>query len=63
MQLVVTTTPPIELSGNKITDQKLDYLHNNPVEEGFVNEAYEYKYSSAIDYAGGKRLVYVELIE
>jgi hypothetical protein len=44
-------------------DQKLDYLHYNPVEEGFVNEAYEYKYSSAIDYSGRKGLVYVELID
>jgi len=41
----------------------MNYLHHNPAEEGFVNEAYEYKYSSAIDYSGGKGLVYVELIE
>ena len=54
---------PIELSDNKIIDQKLNYLHDNPVEEGFVNEAYEYKYSSAIDYSDGKGLVYVELID
>jgi hypothetical protein len=29
-------------------------LHNNPVEEGFIFEPQEYKYSSAIDYASGK---------
>jgi len=54
---------PIELSDNKIIDQKLNYLHENPVAEGFVNEAHEYKYSSAIDYADGKGLVKIELLE
>jgi REP element-mobilizing transposase RayT len=53
---------PIELYDNKIIEQKLDYLHNNPVEEGFVFEPHEYKYSSAIDYSGGKGYVDVELI-
>jgi len=33
---------PIELSDNKILDQKLDYLHMNPVEEGFVDEVHEF---------------------
>ncbi len=28
-------------------DQKLDYIHNNPVAAGIVNEPYEYLYSSA----------------
>jgi REP element-mobilizing transposase RayT len=55
---------PIELSYNKIMKQKLDYLHNNPVKAGFVNSPEEYKYSSAIDYIGGKGLLDdIELIE
>ncbi len=54
---------PIELSDNKLIDQKLDYLHDNPIKEGFVNEAHEYKYSSAIDYSGGRGMVDVELID
>jgi len=37
--------------------QKLDYIHNNPVEAGFVTKAEEWKYSSAIDYYGGKELL------
>lgn len=41
---------PIELSTNEKVDQRLDYLHNNPVESGLVWEAWGYKYSSAIDY-------------
>lgn len=27
---------PIELWSNKIIDEKIDYVHNNPVEEGLV---------------------------
>jgi putative transposase len=54
---------PIELNTNAKMEQKLDYLHNNPVAEGFVDETYEYKYSSAIDYSGGKSLINVEIID
>ena len=50
---------PIELTNNKILEQKLNYLYRNPIKEGFVNEEYEYKYSSAIDYAGGRGLIKV----
>ncbi len=53
---------PIELSDNFMLDQKLDYLHNNSVEAGFVCEPQHYKYCSAIDYAGGKGLVKIVLI-
>jgi len=53
---------PIELFNSKIIDQKLKYLHNNPVEEGFVVEAHEYKYSSAIDYADGNGLIKIVVI-
>ncbi len=31
-------------------DQKLAYIHNNPVDAGFVNNPVDWKYSSAIDY-------------
>jgi hypothetical protein len=37
--------------------QKLNYIHNNPVKEEFVNLPEDYKYSSAIDYAGGKGIL------
>ncbi len=29
-------------------DQRLDYLHNNPVEAGLVDEPHKYLYSSAV---------------
>jgi len=54
---------PIILDNNEIMEQKLNYLHNNPVEEGFVCEPYEYKYSSAIDYAEGKGMINVVLLD
>lgn len=54
---------PIELDSNKLKDQKLDYLHNNPVVEGYTMEPHEYKYSSAIDHAGSKGLIVIELLQ
>ncbi len=53
---------PIELSTNKIMEQRLNYLHNNPVEAGIVEEPEHYLYSSARDYAGQKGLLNVEFI-
>ena len=46
----------------KVLDQKLDYLHYNPVVAGFVSEPWEYLYSSARDYSGTKGLLNVILI-
>jgi putative transposase len=54
---------PVELTDNKMIDQKLDYIHNNPVVAGFVNEAESYVFSSAGDYAGIKGFIELELIE
>jgi REP element-mobilizing transposase RayT len=53
---------PIELFSNEVIDQKIDYIHQNPVLAGFVNEAEHWKWSSAIDYAGGKGLIEIELL-
>ncbi|MFB9863983.1 REP-associated tyrosine transposase [Rufibacter immobilis] len=44
---------PLELDTNLLMDQKLEYLHRNPVEAGLVEEPEHWRYSSAIDYAGG----------
>ncbi|MCZ8168825.1 REP-associated tyrosine transposase [Flavobacterium sp.] len=48
---------PIELWSNKVIFQKIQYIHNNPVVEGFVSQPEEYLYSSARDYAGKKGLL------
>jgi len=53
---------PIELWSNKVIDEKLNYTHNNPVDEGLVFRAEQYVYSSAIDYAGEKGLLDFVLI-
>lgn len=53
---------PIELFNNKMIDQKLDYLHNNPVAEGIVEYPENYLYSSARDYYGERGLLDVEII-
>jgi REP element-mobilizing transposase RayT len=38
---------PIELWSENVIKQKIDYIHNNPVESGFVTHAVDWKYSSA----------------
>lgn len=48
---------PIELWSNKVIDQKIRYVHQNPVEAGLVFRAEDYKYSSAIDYSGEKGIL------
>ena len=53
---------PIELIGDKFILQKLQYIHRNPVTAGIVIESMAYRYSSAIDYAGGKGLIELELL-
>jgi putative transposase len=41
---------PIELVTNEMINERLDYLHNNPVKAGIVYKPEDYVYSSAIDY-------------
>ena len=53
---------PKEIVTNKFLDQKLDYIHNNPVETEIVDEPEHYLYSSARDYAGKKGLLDIELL-
>ncbi|TZF81857.1 transposase [Pedobacter sp. BS3] len=53
----------VELVSNYFIDQKLDYIHQNPVKAGIVAESHHYLYSSAIDYADGKGLVNVVLLQ
>lgn len=54
---------PIELWDNYMLEQKLNYLHQNPVENGFVINAEDYLYSSAGDYAGVKGMLDLIMIE
>jgi putative transposase len=47
---------------NDYFDQKLNYLHANPVRAEIVNRPEDYRYSSAIDYAGGKGLLDIMIV-
>jgi REP element-mobilizing transposase RayT len=53
---------PIELWSPEVIDQKAEYIHQNPVEAGFVTEPWHWKYSSAIDHSGGKGLLEIDLL-
>ena len=53
---------PIEIFSNHVIEQKLDYVHNNPVVSGLVENAEDYLYSSARDYAGIKGLIAIEFL-
>jgi REP element-mobilizing transposase RayT len=48
---------PIELWSNKVITEKINYIHNNPVEEGLVFKPEDYFYSSARDYSGERCLL------
>jgi putative transposase len=61
-QLWQHSNKPIELWSPHVIDQKVDYIHNNPVEAGFVIEPWHWKYSSAIDYSGGKGILEIDYI-
>jgi REP element-mobilizing transposase RayT len=52
---------PKELFSSNFTNQKLEYIHNNPVEAGIVEKAEEYIYSSARDYYEGKSVGLLEI--
>jgi REP element-mobilizing transposase RayT len=42
---------PIEILSSKIFEQKLNYIHINPVKQGIVEKAEDYLYSSARNFA------------
>ena len=53
---------PVELSTTEMIEQRLNYIHNNPVKEEIVFNPEEYRYSSAINYAGHSGELKVELL-
>ncbi|WP_167618079.1 REP-associated tyrosine transposase [Maribellus sediminis] len=59
----IADNKPIELWSNAVIDQKIEYIHQNPVEAGLVFRAEDYVYSSAIDYAGEGGLLEVIVIK
>ena len=48
---------PIEIWSLKVFEQKLNYIHNNPVETGFVTDPIDWKYSSARNYGNADQTI------
>lgn len=48
---------PIEIWSYKVFEQKLNYIHNNPIETGFVTNAVDWKYSSARNYGNNDHTI------
>jgi hypothetical protein len=63
-QFLLQNNHPIELNTAIVTWQKLDYLHHNPLEAGFVCWPEDYLYSSVVDYyTEGKGLIEIIRID
>jgi len=52
---------PIELWNEKVIQQKIDYIHNNPVESGFVADPIDWKYSSARNYQEDQTVLEIDI--
>lgn len=50
---------PELIQGEDMMRQKIEYIHQNPVKRGYVDEAVHWRYSSARDYAGLSSLLEV----
>ena len=50
---------PQVMEAEVILRQKLDYIHNNPVDRGYVDKPEQWRWSSARDYAGSPGLLEV----
>ena len=52
---------PIELWSEKVIQQKIDYILNNPVESGFVTDPIDWKYSSARNYQEDQTVLEIDI--
>ncbi|KYG72956.1 REP-associated tyrosine transposase [Roseivirga echinicomitans] len=53
---------PIELSTKEIMIQRLNYVHYNPVEAGFVDQPSDWVFSSARDYEDQKGIIEISFL-
>ncbi len=51
---------PEQINSLMMMQQKIDYIHQNPVKRGYVDEATHWRYSSARNYAGLEGLLQIE---
>tara|TARA_Y100000815_G_scaffold262922_1_gene276882 strand:+ start:748 stop:1308 length:561 start_codon:yes stop_codon:yes gene_type:complete len=54
---------PIELWSNEVIRQKINYVHNNPVKAGLVENPEDYTYSSAKNYVDEQGLLDVVVFQ
>ena len=50
---------PQQIRGEDMMQQKIEYIHNNPVVRGYVDEPLHWRHSSARNYAGQPGLIEV----
>ena len=50
---------PKQITGDEMMLQKLEYMHNNPVKRGYVDDPVHWRYTSARNYAGMQGLLEV----
>ena len=55
-------THPEEMADERMFQQRLAYIHNNPVERGYVDLPEHWRYSSAWNYMGQEGLIPVEVL-
>lgn len=53
---------PIELWSEKVIKQKIDYIHNNPLESGFVTNSIDWKYSSARNFQDDQTVLEIDYV-
>jgi len=53
---------PKEMNNETMYKQRLEYIHNNPVERGYVDFPEDWRYSSARSYLGKEGLLPVVLL-
>ncbi|MDZ7720671.1 MAG: transposase [Balneolaceae bacterium] len=54
---------PKQITTHKMMIQKIEYIHNNPVERGYVNLPEHWRYSSAMNYLEMEGLIPVTVYE
>jgi len=51
---------PQQIQSDEMMRQKIEYIHNNPVKRGYVDDAVHWRYSSARNYAGQEGLLKID---
>ena len=51
---------PVQLDTNYLIEQKIEYIHLNPVKAGFVNRAEDFLFSSARNYANLEAVIEID---